>query len=309
MKYWNLWRKHRAISGQYDAIIVGYPGHIIVPFAKMIARKPVIADLLGSFKDAEAHSHGAGLLRRLRNGIIDWLAVKFADAVLLESEAQKNFFVKQFGNLKKFKVLYTGVNEEIFYSPDNSKREYTEKKIVLFRGRLTPESGIFHILKAAELLKHRKDISFRIIGFHYRLGQKVKDFIKEKKLTNIELIYDYITDEILYEKMREASVSLGQFESSPRLDRTIPHKAFESMIMGLPFITAYSQAVGELLQDGESCLFVRRANPDDLAEKICFLIDNPEFRRKLSDNARGVYGEKCSMTALIAKLVDIIKRQ
>ena len=43
--------------------------------------------------------------------------------------------------------------------------------------------------------------------------------------------------------MKDASISLGQFESSPRLDRTIPHKIFESMIMKLPLITAYSPAV------------------------------------------------------------------
>jgi len=305
-KYWNLWKKHREIRNKYDAMIVGYPGHIIVPFAKLISRKPVIADLLGSFKDAQIHSHNSNALRRLKDGIIDWMAIKSADAILLESEAQKSFFVERFGNTDKFKVLYTGVDESIFYR-QNIKQKNDDVKIILFRGRLTPESGIFHILESANLLKHRTDIHFRIIGFHYRLGQKVKDIIREKNLTNVELIYDYISDEILREKMSEASISLGQFESNPRLDRTIPHKTFESMVMGLPFITAYSGAVGELLKDGESCVFVKRADPADLAEKICFLIDNPALGEKMADNARTVYEKKCSMNILAVKLSDIIK--
>lgn len=306
-KYWNLWRKHRLIRNKYDAIIIGYTGHIIVPFAKLISRKPVIADLLGSFKDAQMHSHNSNLFRRFRDGIIDWMAVKFADAILLESEAQKDFFMERYGNLSKFKVLYTGVDESLFYSTNSLKKD--DIKIVLFRGRLTPESGIFHILKSAELLKGRKDIIFRIIGFHYRLGQKVKDIIRERNLTNVELIYDYVLDDILREKMTESHISLGQFESSPRLDRTIPHKAFESMIMRLPFITAYSPAVGELLKDGESCFFVRRADPAHLAEKICFLADNPEVGKRLADNARTIYEKKCSMEVLMAELFDIIKKQ
>lgn len=305
-KYWNLWKKHRLIKNKYDAMIVGYPGHIMTPFAKIISRKPIIADLLGSFKDAQIHSHNSGALRRFKDSIIDWMAVKFADIVLLESEAQKDFFIKRYGNLKKFKVLYTGVDESVFYSA-NSVRKEGDVKIILFRGRLTPESGIFHILKSAELLKERKDIVFRIVGFHYRLGQQVKDIIQERKLSNVELVYDYLSDNDLFEKMKDAFISLGQFESSPRLDRTIPHKIFESMIMGLPLITAYSRAVGELLNGGESCLFVRRADPEHLAEKICFLADNPEMAKKLADNAQIIYDKKCSEKVLMDELFDIIK--
>lgn len=307
-KYWNLWRKHRLIKNKYDAMIVGYPGHIMTPFAKIISRKPIIADLLGSFKDAQIHSHNSGVLRRFKDGIIDWMAVKFADVILLESEAQKDFFIRRFGRSDKFKVLYTGVDESIFYQ-QNDKKKDNDFKIVLFRGRLTPESGIFHILKSAELTKERNDICFRVIGFHYNLGQKVKDIIRERNLTNVELIYDYVTDDVLREKMSEASISLGQFESNPRLDRTIPHKIFESMIMGLPLITARSVAVGELLKDGESCLFVRRADPSDLAKKILLLADNPALGKKLAYNARAVYDKKCSMDVLIPKLLDIIQKQ
>ena len=307
-KYWNLWRKHRLIKNKYEAMIVGYPGHIMAPFAKIISRKIVIAALLGSFKDAQIHSHNSGAFRRLKDSIIDWMAVKFSDTVLLESEAQRDFFIKRYGNLKKFKVLYTGVEESVFCQNGISRKEGSSK-IILFRGRLTPESGIFHILKSAELLKERKDIVFRVIGFHYQLGQQVKDIIKEKKLANVELVYDYLSDNALFEKMKDASISLGQFESSPRLDRTIPHKVFESMIMKIPLITAHSPAVGELLKDGEDCIFVRRADPAHLAEKISFLADNPEIRKKLADNARFVYDKKCSTEVLTAKLFDIINKQ
>ena len=86
-----FWRKHRLIKNKYDAIIVGYPGHIMTPFAKIISRKPIIADLLGSFKDAQIHSHNSGATRRFKDSVIDWMAVKFGDVILIESEAQKIF--------------------------------------------------------------------------------------------------------------------------------------------------------------------------------------------------------------------------
>ena len=305
LKYWRLWRKHAAIP-RYDALIIGYPEHILVPFAKLISRRPIITDMLGSLADAERHSHEPGTWRLLKNRMIDWLAVTLADVVLLESEAQKAYFIERFGNREKFKVLYTGVDESVFYCPVESGKKGS---IVLFRGRLTPESGIFHILKAAQLLKSRSDITLRIIGTHYRLAEAVREKIRTLDLTNVGFINEHLSDGTLREKMCEARVALGQFESSPRLDRTIPHKAFEAMHMGLPFITAYSSAVGELLTDGESCLFVERADPADLAEKIIAIIDDSELGQRLTKNARSAYEQKCSNKVLIKRLLAIISGQ
>ncbi len=303
MKYWHLWQKHRNIRNSYDVLIIGYLEHILVPFARIISSKPILVDMLGSLADAEFHSHDSGRWRMVKNRLIDWLAITFADVVLLESEAQRSFFIERFGDRDKFKILYTGVDESVLCCAVESK---AKKNLVLFRGRLTPESGIFHILKAAKLLKERLDISFRIIGTHYRLAEPVRDMIHEFNLTNVEFINEYLSDEILREKMCEAKVSLGQFESNPRLDRTIPHKTFEAMYMGLPFITGRSPAVEELLIDGESCLFVNRADPVDLAEKIIIILDDPELGGRLASRARDAYDRKCSNEVLITRLLAIL---
>lgn len=302
-KFWRLWRTHAAIRDRYDVLMIGYLEHLLVPFARLISKKPIVVDMLGSLADAERYSHEAGTWRTYKNMLIDRLAVRYADVVLLESEAQKKFFVEKFGNLTKFKVLYTGVDESVLHCPSRSRHE---KSIVLFRGRFTPESGIFHILEAARLLKSRRDITFRIIGTHYRLAARVRETIRTNDLTNVELINEYLPDDTLREKMCEASVSLGQFEANPRLDRTIPHKAFEAMYMGTSFITAQSPAVAELLTDGESVLFVRRADPADLAEKIRMIIDDPELGKRLAEHARKVYDRACSSDVLINRLLGIL---
>lgn len=302
-KYVRLWQKHRALTTPYDVLVIGYLEHILVPFARLISSKPIVADMLGSLADAEQYSHQPSIWRIYKDRVIDWLAVTCADVVLLESEAQKAFFVGRFGALEKFKVLYTGVDEGVLYCPAGSRHE---KKIVLFRGRITPEAGIVHVLHAAKLLEMRADIHFRIIGTHYRLAQPVKEMIRALRLNNVEFINEYLPEEVLREKMCEAQIMLGQFESNPRLDRTIPHKAFEAMYMGLPFITAQSSAVEELLTDAESCLYVRRADPADLAEKIVSLIDNPSRGDTVARAARAIYERRCSNTVLIDTLLGIL---
>ena len=81
------------------------------------------------------------------------------------------------------------------------------------------------------------------------------------------------------------------------------------MNMRIPIITAESRAVRELLKDKESCLFVRRADPFDLAQKIITLIDDPGLDKKLADNARYVYEKKVSLHIIIERLIAIIKGQ
>ena len=51
-KYWNLFKKHWKIRNDYDIMIVGFPGQVIVPFAKLITRKKIVFDAHVSLYDS-----------------------------------------------------------------------------------------------------------------------------------------------------------------------------------------------------------------------------------------------------------------
>ncbi len=312
IKYFYLWKKHRKIKNDYDAMVVGYPGHIVVLFAKLISKKLVIADALGSLYDAEVHSHFASFFKKTKSWLADWLAVKFADKILLESEAQKKFFEGKFGKGGKYEVVYTGA-DEIFNDTNirmmRMKRmeanEGNRKFLVLFRGKLTPESGVMYILKAAEILENNKNISFRIIGAGYLL-EKVERFINEHNLSNVELISRYLSNDELMEKMGESDLMLGQFENNPRLDRTIPHKTFEAFALGVPYLTGKALAIREIAEDGINAFFVPLANPIAIANKIESLVKQPELIERVATQARKIFEEKFALTPLVERLVKIM---
>lgn len=290
-KYWRLFRKHWMIRNKYNIMIVGYPGHVIAPFARFISSKPIIFDALGTLYEAEIFSHKAGPLKGLKMKCIDWLAIKSAHMVLVESEHQRQFLIHKFSSKQnKFRVLYTGVDDNIFH-PDVSIRKESVFT-VLFRGRLTPEAGVSYILLAAEMLRH-KNIHLRIIGFGIckkEIEQQIKDF----KLNNVEFISKALSFEELTQRMNECHISLGQFEHNDRLKRTIPHKAFESLAMQIPYITGRAEGVQEILKDGENCLMVNLADPEDIAKKILLLKNNRILREKLAKN--GYYTHQCRFT-------------
>ena len=300
-KYWRLWQKHRAL-GAYDAMVVGYPGHLVVPFARLIARAPVVADLLGSLTDAEEQSHRPGVLRYLKSVLIDRLAVWSANIVLLESEAQKKFFIRKFGASKKYQVLYTGADDTVFWREgDPTERPFT----VLFRGRLATESGIFHILAAAALLKDEPRIRFRIIGSGPLL-RSVEEYIREQTLSNVELISQHLPDGTLRIKMSEASLALGQLEDNPRLSRTIPHKAFESFALGIPYLSGDTSAMREIAIEGETCFFVPLASPITLADKVLELSHTLELLHLVGAKAKENFTQHFSPRALAESLLGVV---
>ncbi len=291
LKFWRLWKKHRVIikNGGYDYLIVGYPGHLVVPFARLTSKKKVLFDALCTLYEGEVISRGKfrfNPFMRLWIRSIDWLAVKYADLILVETNKQKEYFIERFGlETNKVARVFTGVVEEIFYlDPNISKRA---KFTAVFRGKFLPEAGVRYVIQAAEILKD-EGIDFLMIGNGY-LENEIEKQLKKSKARNIEWVRENLPRERLRNLMLECHVSLGQFENHDRLNRTIPHKAFESLAMSLPYITGRAEGVQELLTDGKDCLMVNLADADDLAAKILILKNNLELRRSIAENGRRLY--------------------
>lgn len=304
-KFLLLFSKHRGFKNAYDVLVVAYPGHRIVWFARLLTRKPVVFDALCTLWESETLSHEARLFKQIRIKFIDWLAVHCSTVVLVESESQKKFFIERFGGSpEKYQVVYTGVDEAVFTFNETPK---LPRFTVVFRGRLSHESGVEYFVRAAKILED-ENIFFRVIGYGYNLTL-IQKIIKDLNIKNLEVVSERLTFSELKNKMAECHISVGQLSNSERLKRTIPHKAFESLVLGLPYITARAEAISEILEDGESCIMVLPASPEKLAEAIILLKNNPKYAQDLAKSAYNVFNKKLSQRALGEKLIAILKVQ
>lgn len=305
IKYYKLFIKQWKIRNKYDVMIVGYAGHLIAPFAKLISKKPVIFNAMISLSEVNIISrkiYSKYSFMGWRIWLIDWLAFKCADLILVESNKQKAYLVKKFKiKPKKFIRLFTGADDSIFYPDTNIKKN--DKFTVLFRGTFLPEAGTKHIIEAAKVLEN-KEVDFLIIGRGF-LEKEIKEQIKSLNLKNLELISKGLEAKELREKMLTAHVNVGQIENHERLKRTIPYKAFESLALKLPYITGNSAGIKELLEDRKNCLMVNLADSKDLAEKIIELKNSPELRKKIAENGYKLYKEKLSPKTLGRELLNI----
>ncbi len=307
-KYWNLWSLHRPLRHTYDVMVVGYPGQSIVWFAKLIATAPVMLDTIASLYEAEIVSrnpHKRWSLYALKMWLTDFQAYHLADLVTVESDSQVRYFKRMFGvSAKKCRRLFTGADDAVFrYDPSVKKHEAFT---VLFRGRFLPEAGATHVLEAAEILKDTP-IHFKVYG-QGLLQKEIETRFKELSLPNVELDTKIYPLEELPRLMAPCHVSLGQLAQHERLERTIPHKAFESIAMRLPYISARYPAISELLTEGESALMFSPGNARELADAILELYQDGAKRERIAEGGYRAYRAKASQEVLGNEFLTILKR-
>ncbi len=306
LKYIQLFIKHWQIRREYDFIVVGYPDRLSVLFARIISGKPIVFDALCSLYEIVVISRKQfteNSIKALFYKMLDYIAVKSAHFILVETENQRNYFIKNFGARPECCIrLYTGADDSVFYFDDNIEK--AKNFTVVFRGRFLPEAGVEYIIEAAKLLEG-KGVNFLILGGGHR-SKNIDNIIIKLSPKNLILITEKLGFDDLRSIMLSSHVSLGQFKNNERLERTIPHKAFESLSMKLPYITGRAGGVSELLTDGKDCLMVNLSDPDDLADKILKLKNNPEFAKNIVENGYQLYKEKLTPEALAAELIKIV---
>lgn len=298
-KFWNLYKKHKALQGDYDVLVVGYPGAIVVPFAKLIASKPVIFDAAWSLYEgivlARGH-HAHNPLGRFVVWSIDRLGHLFADRVLLDTDEQLSFYAKLMRvSHKKLRRLYTGCNEKSFYADTTVPKR--SRFTAVFRGKYNIEAGLPTVLEAGRLLES-KGIDLLI----YSPGYEPKGDVPR----TVTIIKDFFSLDELRSRMSECHVSIGQMERHERLHHTIPHKAFESLVMRIPYVAAHSRALAELMGPGKG-LFISPASPQELCDAVVRVRDDENLRNRLIEEGAHVYEEKSSWRVLANELIGFIK--
>jgi glycosyltransferase involved in cell wall biosynthesis len=307
-KFINLFKKHWAVRSRYDVMWVGYLSAIAVPLAKIISSKKVVFNALNSMYESiilDQERYSPYSLKAMAIWIADFLAFQMSDAVLVESEQQRDFISKMFRVRKsKLFVVFTGVDGANFHPDSNIKK--LEKFTAIFRGWFVNATGAEYVLDTTKILRDRReDIDFIMIGRGQRQGD-IQKMIADNILNNVRLIMDYLPADKLRETILSSNVMLGQFSSHPRMDRTIQYKTFEAMALGMPYITRDSLSNRELLTDRENCLFVKAGDAEDIADKILELRGNKELRDKLSKGARALYEARLTPAILGQQVLNIL---
>jgi glycosyltransferase involved in cell wall biosynthesis len=280
----------------FEALLVGYPGHLDLPAARHAAgSRPVVFNPLVSLADTLVSDRGrfrpGGLAARALTAI-DRHAFRAADLVVADTAAHAEHLAGLTG-APRIGVCFVGAEERLFVPGWSPPEEFT----ALFVGKLIPLHGIETILAAARLAP---ELRFRVVGS----GQL--DALLRDRPPNVEHV-SWVDYERLPDELHGASCALGIFGSSAKAARVIPNKVFQALACATPLVTADTPAARELLRDGESALLVPTGDAEVLAAALRRLAVDRELADTLSAGGLAAYRAQASEDVLGARWRGLIE--
>lgn len=289
----------RRPRGRFDAVIVGYPGHLDLPAARRAARgAPVLFNPLVSLhetlvEDRARFPAGSRAARVLR--AIDRRALRHADLVVADT-AQNAQHLASLGGLapERLAVCFVGAEERLFPPRPAPPDTFS----ALFVGKLIPLHGLETILAAAGLAP---EIPFRVVGS----GQLAS--LLHDRPPNVEWV-DWVDYALLAAELTRAGCALGVFGTSAKAARVIPNKAFQALACGVPLVSADTPAARELLRDGESALLVPPGDPEALAAALRRLAGDAGLADRIGTGGLAAYREQASERVLGERWLGLVEK-
>lgn len=235
-------------------------------------------------------------------------ALGTADLLVVDTECNKRFIGRLFGIPSARIASLPLFTDEADYQPVEYGAGGREIR-VLFAGTFVPLQGSDVVVRAAALLKDRKDVKFRLIGSG-QTAAHTQDIVRQEGL-EIEWIRDWQPPQRLAAEIARADICLGVFGGTPKAKRVWPYKNYLYMRVGRPVVTGGPACLPERLPVPEiPVVFAPMNDPAALAAKIRQLADNPGLREALAQSSRLFYidhlANRISLDRLHAEMTTLL---
>ena len=214
-------------------------------------------------------------------------------------------WARDMGTKAPIEVVPNGVDlNKIKSKISNLKASIKNAKVIITTSRLVYKNGIDVLIKAAAELKTLIPDSLFVIQI---LGggpedKKMKELAKELKVNNVVQFIGHIEPENIYDYLAEADIFVR-----PSRSEGLGSSFLEAMGAGLPVIGTPVGGIVDFLKDGETGLFSRVGDAQDLAEKIKLLMTDEDLAKRISENGRRLVLEKYDWDDIAQKMKEIFK--
>jgi glycosyltransferase involved in cell wall biosynthesis len=294
-----------------DALIVGYPGHFMVPLGRLAAcllRTRLVFDPLVSLWDTFAGDRGllsqTGCKARAVHAV-DQSAFRLPDLVLADTRAHGEYYRVTFAvPPRRLAVMPVGALPEPA-ADGRARRLAPDEALTVFQyGKWSPLHGAETVLAAAAALRGEP---FRfVLAGEGQMSAALRSRIAAAGLTNVAW-RGTLTPAALRAETLAADVCLGVFGRSEKAARVVPNKVYDALSCGRPVVTADTPGARELLSDGRSALLVPAADADALAAALRRLRDE-QLRASLGAGALALYRRSLTPRAVAAALLTALER-
>jgi glycosyltransferase involved in cell wall biosynthesis len=236
------------------AVLLPYPAIpdiFVVALPAKLRRQTIVFDAFIPVHDTIVRDRGLLPESSLRARIIwavEWLALRLADIVLVDTDEHGAFLAREFG-LSRERIITVLVGAEPQFgapvSPFEGPSLPSDRPIVLFYGQLIPLHGLTTILEACAMTKNDR-LHWVVVG-KGQMEPVLRAALEGTDQSNITWI-PWVDYEKLPALIARSTLCLGIFGESDKAARVIPNKVFQALACGKPVVTRASPAVASLAE-------------------------------------------------------------
>ena len=188
---------------------------------------------------------------------------------------------------EKVIVLRSGPKlERMKIQPPVESIKRGKKYMVGYLGVIGQQEGIEYILEAAKYCKevlHRNDIFWGIVGGGPHVAA-LKEQCTQMGLDDCVEFTGRVPDQQLLDYLNTADVCVNSDTYNSMNDKSTMNKILEYMALAKP-IVQFELTEGHYSAQ-EASLYAEQNNAKDMADKIIYLLENPEVRKKMGEFGR-----------------------
>jgi len=229
--------------------------------------------------------------------------LKKADLITCDGENIIGKMGKLGANPQKIRIIYFGIDTQKF-RPLPANRSLRKKELGLFDSptiisirALKPIYDIETLIKAIpSVLEKVPEAKFIIAG-----DGDQRDYLKNLATSLGVSCSIKFVGLIAHDELPRYLASADVYVSTSLSD-TISVSMLEAMACELPVVVTDSGDNRKWIEDGENGFIVPIRDPSGLAEKIVFLLQNPDIRKRFGGVNRNIVGEKANYEKEMRKM-------
>lgn len=173
-------------------------------------------------------------------------------------------------------------------------------KSVCYIGGITQIRGLEQLVEAMDFVP---DVTLHLAGSYS--PDSFQDDLKSRKGWSKVIEHGFVSRIEANQIMSHSQIGIVTFLPLPNHVDAQPNKMFEYMSSGIPVIGSFFPLWKEILEKNRCGICVNPESPQEIAEAIKYLINNPEKSRKMGENGRKIVLEKYNWSIEKQKLISI----
>jgi glycosyltransferase involved in cell wall biosynthesis len=220
--------------------------------------------------------------------LLEKLTYRFSDVVICTNGSYKDLAVNRGGvDPENAFIVRNGPDLESFKAvPENRALKYGKSYLVGYVGNMSSQDGLDILVDVAVQVKSlgRRDVHFTCVGGGSELAT-LRKMIVDKGVDDICNFTGRIPDDQLLEILSTADVCVNPDRPCEMNEVSTMIKIMEYMALGKP-IVQFDLREGRFSAQEASLYAEKRSGAIDFAEKILWLLDNPDERKRRGDFGR-----------------------